>query len=302
MKKMKTVSKLKPKKQQTISIIIPVYNVEKYIKQTIDNILCQSFTDFEIILILDCPTDNTAQIVDKIATTDPRIRVIKQPKNMGVSAARNVGIKHAVGKYIHLMDSDDLINVDFYKNLITAAESTHADIAVAGYINERSPDTTMIFSNQLVITNNQDKIDTTRVQRDGYSWRYLINRAFWIQHKFVFDETMHSMEDLQIMICVICATNKIVTVPNSIYFYKRRDGSILSLGSKNGMSAKNKIIARAAVADFMNKNGLINHPIKITQHTRFKLFNKFTLARKKVFSNGITKIYLFNIPVIKITN
>ena len=97
-----------------ISIIVPVYNVEKYLKRCIDSILNQSFTDFELILVDDGSTDNSGEIIDEYAIKDERIKVIHK-ENGGLSSARNVGIEYSKGNYIAFVDSDDYINKNMYK-------------------------------------------------------------------------------------------------------------------------------------------------------------------------------------------
>ena len=99
-----------------ISIIVPVYNVEKYLKRCIDSILNQSFTDFELILVDDGSTDNSGEIIDEYAIKDERIKVIHK-ENGGLSSARNVGIEYSKGNYIAFVDSDDYINKNMYKIL-----------------------------------------------------------------------------------------------------------------------------------------------------------------------------------------
>ena len=96
------------------SIIVPCYNVEKYIEKTIKSILTQTFDDFELILVNDGSTDKTKNILDEYFQKDKRINVINK-KNSGVSEARNEGIKIAVGKYIYFLDGDDYITNDFYQ-------------------------------------------------------------------------------------------------------------------------------------------------------------------------------------------
>ena len=92
----------------TVSIITPVYNAEKFIKETIESVLKQSYEDFEYLLIDDCSTDNSAEIVKSYAKKDSRIKYIKLPENSGAAVARNTGLKHAQGRYIAFIDSDDV--------------------------------------------------------------------------------------------------------------------------------------------------------------------------------------------------
>lgn len=113
-----------------ISIIVPVYNAERYLSNTISNILCQEFTDFELLLIDDGSTDSSGQLCDEWSLKDSRIKVLHQ-KNMGVSEARNSGLKIAQGDYIAFVDNDDLIHPQMYEILIGIAEKESADIVMS---------------------------------------------------------------------------------------------------------------------------------------------------------------------------
>ncbi len=114
---------LKPK----ISVIIPVYNVENYLRECVDSVLNQTFSDYEIILVDDGSTDISGKICDKYAVKDDRVNVIHK-KNGGLSNARNVGLKKAVGEYIYFLDSDDYIKTDALEKLYNTAISEKADV------------------------------------------------------------------------------------------------------------------------------------------------------------------------------
>lgn len=114
-----------------LSIIVPVYKVEKYLPRCIDSILAQTFGDFELILIDDGSPDGCGRICDEYAQKDKRIVVIHQ-KNMGVSAARNAGLDIARGRYIGFVDSDDWIEPQMYEVMVDAIRENGADMAVCG--------------------------------------------------------------------------------------------------------------------------------------------------------------------------
>lgn len=114
-----------------LSIIVPVYKVEKYLPRCIDSILAQTFGDFELILIDDGSPDGCGRICDEYAQKDKRIVVIHQ-KNMGVSAARNAGLDIARGRYIGFVDSDDWIEPQMYEVMMDAIRENGADMAVCG--------------------------------------------------------------------------------------------------------------------------------------------------------------------------
>ena len=112
-----------------ISFIIPVYNVEEYLGQCLDSVLAQSYEDFEAICIDDGSTDSSLNILKKYEKKDKRIKIISQ-KNQGVSVARNAGLDAARGEYISFVDSDDAIDAEFIKTMLTALEENpQADFA-----------------------------------------------------------------------------------------------------------------------------------------------------------------------------
>lgn len=115
----------------TVSIIIPIYNAEKYVRNCVDSILRQTFTDFEIILVDDGSTDSSGRIVDELAVTDNRIKVIHQ-ENGGPGKARNTGIENAKGTFVNFVDADDLLEEDLLSSY-QRVNSTY-DICFQGYI------------------------------------------------------------------------------------------------------------------------------------------------------------------------
>lgn len=116
-----------------ISVIIPVYNTAEYLDECILSVVNQKYTDLEILLIDDCSTDGSAQLLDNWAERDPRITVIHNPVNSGVSASRNIGLQEAKGDFIAFVDSDDWLESNFYFELLNQIEQTGADVVLGGY-------------------------------------------------------------------------------------------------------------------------------------------------------------------------
>lgn len=114
-----------------VSVIVPVYNVEKYLSKCIESIINQTLKDIEIILVNDGSTDNSGKIIDRYAVKDKRIKVIHK-KNEGQGSARNAGIDIATGEYVGFVDSDDWIDSDMYENLYIKAKEEALDVAVCG--------------------------------------------------------------------------------------------------------------------------------------------------------------------------
>lgn len=123
-------------KTYEVTIGIPVYNVEKYIRQTMDSALAQTFSSIEFLICDDCGTDSSIEIVKEYQQTHPRgsdIRIVHQPQNMGIGAARNIMIDEAKGKYFYSLDADDMIVENAIELLYNASQKYCAEIVYGSY-------------------------------------------------------------------------------------------------------------------------------------------------------------------------
>ena len=130
-----------------ISVIVPVYNAERFLKKCVDSVRNQSFSDLEIILVDDGSLDHSPEICDRLAEEDSRIRVIHQ-KNGGVSRARNTGLEAASGEYVIFLDSDDYIDSCMYEKMIRRAEEFDCDMVMCDCVKE-FPDHSAIYSHPI---------------------------------------------------------------------------------------------------------------------------------------------------------
>ncbi len=123
-----------------VSIVVPVYNCESYMERSLDSILSQSYSDFELILVNDGSTDGSGAICDRVAERDSRVRVIHK-ENGGAGSARNAGIEAAEGLYILFPDADDYYEPDMLRTMLEAEEKTEADLVICGYhcFDEKGP-------------------------------------------------------------------------------------------------------------------------------------------------------------------
>ena len=118
-----------------VSVIIPVYNVEKYLERCLDSIMKQAYQDFEVLCINDCSTDDSMEIVDGYVRDYPgKVKRIDNKKNLGPGESRDRGLREAEGKYIAFFDSDDYVKPDYLETYVREAEKTEADIVMGGYI------------------------------------------------------------------------------------------------------------------------------------------------------------------------
>ena len=220
-------------KNINISVIIPVYNSEKFLFECIDSVVKQSGLLLEIILVNDGSTDRSKTIINQYAEIDDRIRVIHQ-ENKEASAARNAGLDIAQGEYIAFVDSDDWLKKDTLCILYEEAKKYQADI-VMGKIDFMDSDGRMRFYNptpkeMMYIPYSGKELFTRLAQKDSYSpmvWNYLYRRNFLetIKARFEVEATPH--EDELWTPIVLCQASRVIAVETNFYFYRYRMDSIM---------------------------------------------------------------------------
>jgi len=265
-----------------ISVIIPIYNAQNYLKQTLDCIRFQSYKNLEIICVLDCPTDNSAKIVEDTAREDNRIKPVYNQQNMGLPKARNIGVENAAGEYIHFIDSDDFINPTFYEIMINAAVKDNADIAACSVFYEKKPKQSIWLEEKKTVF-GQDKIKKTKVTFAGWAWRYLIRRKFWNDHELSFPDLV-PMEDMPVIIQMVFHANKIALCPDAVYFYKNRENSILNDYERRKKQKENRKAAESIFLNFMRKHD-IKRSGKIYRHYR-SFCTKRTVCQNSAIEYG----------------
>lgn len=209
-----------------ISVIVPVYKVEKYLEKCVNSILCQSYSDLEIILVDDGSPDNCGKICDELALKDKRIRVIHQ-KNKGLAAARNAGLVIAHGKYVAFVDSDDTIESGAYLMLHNMIETYDADIAIC----ECRKVTENELLKQVEYSNYEDELlDNNKLwelvfgQLNNSSCNKLYKRGFI--GDLQFPENVVHGEDLLFNIEYLAKCNIGVYNEAPVYNYLSRNNSI----------------------------------------------------------------------------
>ena len=201
-----------------ISVIVPVYNVEKYIKRCVDSILNQSYKNFELILIDDGSTDSSASICDEYAERYDNIKTIHK-SNEGVSSARNFGLKQACGEYIAFIDSDDWIEADMAQECYAFANKQRTDILTMDYfvnvkkkecLRKQKPKSL----NPLTILH---QILTEELF--GSVWLRIIRKGFYDKYPTTFPEHMGYCEDVLFWAFFLQLQPKIDYLPKAFYHY-----------------------------------------------------------------------------------
>jgi len=253
-----------------ISVIIPVFNAEKYLRQTLNSVCFQTYKNLEIVCILDCPTDNSEKIIKEFAQNDKRIVVVRHTENQGQAIARNKGVQNSTGEYIHFMDADDLISPNFYETMISAVEKADADVSACSVFYEKRPVRSIWFRKDEVLSDAAGKFKKTEVLIQGWVWRYLIKKSFWEYNGFSFPNLI-VQEDISVVIPMVYYANRIVLCQNAVYFYKNRENSILNKKERDTEQEKkwkeNLRDARKIKLDFIRKHK-IKRPNKLLYYIK----------------------------------
>ncbi|RHW42799.1 glycosyltransferase family 2 protein [Neobacillus notoginsengisoli] len=218
-----------------VSIILPIYNSEKYLVHTIESVLNQSHKEIEVILVDDGSIDNSLQICKQYESSDNRVKVYKK-ENGGVSAARNFGLNMAGGKYIRFVDSDDLLPEESTSKLVEAAEQQNAQVVIGGFeerkylkkskvILERFNGGEEVFSSEEFATKY---LMLKRNKVINAPWNKLYCRTFLEEKNILFDAGMTLGEDLLFNLSCFRESEKIITILDIVYIYMVRPGQGLS--------------------------------------------------------------------------
>lgn len=214
-----------------ISVIVPIYNVEKYLNKCVDSIINQEYTNLEIILVDDGSPDNCGRICDEYKGKDSRIKVIHK-ENGGLSSARNAGLDIATGDYIGFVDSDDYIEPDMYSKLLQAIAKENCSLAICGtaYVFEDGKRIEKTLAGNVLVMNFEEALTEMNQYRyfDMGAWSKLYNAKLFADIRFPVGRLS---EDFFIMFKIFDKAQKIVFVSDPVYNYVQRKDSI-SRGKK----------------------------------------------------------------------
>ena len=207
-----------------VSLIIPVYNIELYLKRCLDSILNQRYKNLEIILINDGSTDGSLKLCQEYQKKDSRIILIDK-KNEGVSSARNKGLEIASGDYIGFIDSDDWIDIDMIETLVNSIEKYRCDISISSiYINNDSYST----KDKITKLNKEKCIKLCLELENPVLMAGVCNKLFksHLIRNMKFDVDLHIGEDMLFLIKALLKTENIIFIEKSLYHYFQRENSV----------------------------------------------------------------------------
>ena len=267
-----------------ISVIVPVYNVEKYLCSCIDSILAQTFTDFELLLIDDGSRDKSGEICDEYANKDCRVKVFHK-ENGGVSSARNLGIDESKGAYLFFVDSDDIISSFYIEMFVNYIKKNDSVCVVCKYTNRLSLLKNQIDSiktKEMTSSEFLDEIWISEGKLDGYLWNKMFKRKILIDLNIRFDEKVSIWEDMLFVVEYFVNISTVVFVDAVLYYYRDTMNSAVK---QHGTSKKiEKIFVCLKMLRLDNDSILYRQRLNgILSDCLFSLFKDILLRKKQSF-------------------
>ena len=283
-----------------VSIIVPVYNTEKYLAKCLDSLINQILQDIEIVCVNDGSTDNSLDILNEYASKDSRIKIINQENKMQ-GAARNAGTTIATGEYIGFVDSDDWVDLDYYEKLYNCAKKYDSDIALATNVRVKKDSTKkrLNITEEKTYKTLQEKIDVCEQWRNECPTNKIYRLEMLRKNHIKWPEMMYCEDKLFTMKAIYYA-NGIVTVPDTYYYYYWNPKSTVnfSLKAHHSRFLRHKNIARQKVLNFLKeKKADIRDKDFWAISKDFKIFNivmfriKHSLHTEKGLVFGFIPVY-----------
>ena len=275
-----------------VSVIVPVYNVEKYLHRCLDSIINQTLKEIEIICVNDCSTDSSLNILENYKDKEDRIIIINHQKNLRLAAARNSGMKAAKGEYISFIDSDDYIENNFLENLYKSAKNNDADISCARveeFINNNYQDENYV--NFWSFYNKNSDILIKPEDKFGYIyscavWNKIYRRYFININNIRFYEDLY-IEDVPFTHATAILSNKIVLVNDTHYYYNRGNISSNMMDAKKSKKALDTINLTKKSREFL-EGKLFDNADTLKY---YQILNGFEIYNLFGWLNGINKKY-----------
>ncbi|GAA5071277.1 CDP-glycerol glycerophosphotransferase [Thermocatellispora tengchongensis] len=215
--------------QPLLSVVVPYYNVEKYVGECLDSIAGQTLRDLEVICVDDGSADGSAEIVRARAAADDRITVLVQP-NRGLGPARNAGVARARGRYLAFADSDDVVPPDAYATMVASLEETGSDLACGNVRRLQGDRLTQSYAHREAF---RATVRRTHVRehrdlvRDRMAWNKVFRRAFWDRHGLAFPARLYEDQPVTIPAHVLARTVDVLS--DVVYHWREREEGTSSI-------------------------------------------------------------------------
>lgn len=267
-----------------ISIIIPVYNAERYLVQCLDSLIAQTLQNIEIICINDGSTDSSAEILDEYAKKHPNIVVLNQ-KNQGTGVARQAGILAANGEYIGFVDNDDFIDITMYEKLYEKAKKTDADMVLCSYYKYQDGRS---YPKNINFPTDKDfypALDIQNLYASYFVWATIQRKSLFDKYKITIPK-IASAEDTSHYLQVLASSEKIGFVKENLYYYRENTQSFSKMKNQQALGffesmniTENFLIDNNFYKDYEN----IFNQLKLTLLLSFLSYRISADTRKEFF-------------------
>ena len=284
-----------------ISIIVPVYNTEKYLERCLNSIINQTLKEIEVICVNDGSTDNSLSILQKYASIDSRIVIINK-QNEGVCAARNKALHIAQGEYIGYIDSDDSISDNFYELLYTNAKKFNADIACGEIVRPNAKKHKNMFKIKKLkaYTETEQKYKACNIPKFNYIVNKIYKKESLLKSKIEFEEGV-VFEDLLWTHMVVDKLGLLITVPKAKYNYFVNQNSITETANINEKSMNDYYKAHLKCMEYLIKNRIKIRDYKMYKPQKRIRFNIFGIRFFDcLLWESVKVLLILGIPVLKI--
>ena len=266
-----------------ISIIVPVYNVEKYIEECLISLVNQTIDSYEIIIVIDGSKDNSIDIVKKYKNKYPNLITYYETENRGLSAARNYGLTKANGRYIAFVDSDDYVDKNMFNELYCKACDEDCDVVVCDYIKITEKGKNKI---SLDIEDNDTSYDKV-LKSKAYAWNKIYKNDLFNKYNIEFPEG-YIFEDICTIYPILMQVNKIGYINKGLYYYRfNRNDSIMKSKNRKDYDIL-KILKK--INQYCNKKEIFDSNYDIIREINVRHIFFRIRERTKYLSNRIKKI------------
>lgn len=234
-----------------ISIIIPIYNTKEYLAECLDSVTGQTYKNLDIILVDDGSVDGSSEICDRYAAGDRRVRVIHQA-NRGISAARNTGLRSALGEWIGFVDSDDYIDSGMYERMLRCAEKNDADLVACGLNAFSENGGESVIQRQYSISDREMLCEEKEYWADynhngsivfDVLWNKLYRRSLW---EGILFPTGQAYEDIYVMHRIVSRASKIYLITDCLCWYRKHPQSITeAISGENQLQYTEALLTRS---------------------------------------------------------
>jgi glycosyltransferase involved in cell wall biosynthesis len=258
------------------SVIVPIYNVEKYIRKCLETIEAQTFRDFEVICVDDCGSDNSMKIAEEFAQRNPNFKIVKHEENRGLSAARNTGIKLAQGEFLVFIDSDDYIDTSLLQKVSDAFDTHDVDSVWynAKICFERTGEQILMLRDRLPFSGEINLNSENITRFSDYAWNKVFRASKLKELNMEFAEGLF-FEDSEFYFRVFTQIKKVYYIKDPLYYYQSRENSIVTSSEKDELKFYHLFLIIENLYAYYKENNL---------------FDEYKRVLLKIFSDRVISV------------